>query len=293
MTMRIDQLVRNSADAISAAQHLDSKNKSDSARLDAELLVLHALNKPRSFLYSHSDAVVDNHQLTVINCLVERRCEGVPVAYLLGQKEFWSLMLTVDERVLIPRPETEAIVEYVLQLNLSEQAYIADLGTGSGAIALALATEKPACFVVASDYSAAAVEVAYKNIQQLTLNSDFPNNKIALLRGDWLSAFASNSFDVVVSNPPYIDSQDPHLQQGDVRFEPLSALASADKGYADIKCISRQAKNCLKSGGHLIIEHGYDQREEIIKIVAAEGYLNVVDHDDLNAMPRFVTAVKA
>lgn len=291
MTMRIDQLVRNSAEAINTAQHRDSKNKSDSARLDAELLVLHALNKPRSFLYSHSDFVVDSDQLAVVNHLVERRCEGVPIAYLLGQKEFWSLMLTVDERVLIPRPETEAIIEYVLQLSLPEQACVADLGTGSGAIALALVTEKPAYFVVASDYSAAALEVAYKNVQQLT--AGLSNNKLALLRGDWLSAFAKNSFDVVVANPPYIDSQDPHLQQGDVRFEPLSALVSGDKGYADIKCISQQAKSCLKSGGHLIIEHGYDQREEIIKIVEAEGYLKVVDCADLNAMPRFITAIKA
>ena len=291
MTMRIDQLVRNSAEAINAAQHCDNKDKSDSARLDAELLVLHVLNKPRSFLYSHSDSIIDSDQLAATKHLVQRRCEGVPIAYLLGQKEFWSLMLTVDERVLIPRPETEAVVEYVLQLSLPAQACIADLGTGSGAIALALAVEKPDCFVVASDYSAAAVEVAYKNIQQLT--TGFPNNALALLRGDWLSAFAKNSFDVVVSNPPYIHSQDPHLQQGDVRFEPLSALASKDKGYADIKCISRQAKRCLKSGGHLIIEHGYDQRDEVIKIVTAEGYLNVVDHDDLNAMPRFVTAIKA
>jgi release factor glutamine methyltransferase len=112
-----------------------------------------------------------------------------------------------------------------------------------------------------------------------------------LLRGDWLSALAKNSFDLVVSNPPYIDAQDPHLQQGDVRFEPLSALVSKDSGYDDIKLISRQAKACLKSGGHLIIEHGYDQREAITKIVEAEGYLNVLDHDDLNAMPRFITAI--
>ena len=289
LPMRIDQFVRDSADAISHAQHGD--NKSDSARLDAELLILSAINKTRSFLYAYPDSIIECDQLAVANRLIQRRCEGQPVAYLLGQKEFWSLQLTVDERVLIPRPETEAVVEYILQLDLPAQATIADLGTGSGAIALALATEKPAYFVVASDYSAAAVEVANKNIQQLMV--DAANNKVALLRSDWLSAFAKNSFDLIVSNPPYIDSQDPHLQQGDVRFEPLSALVSSDNGFADIKCISRQARDCLKSGGHLIIEHGYDQRDEIIKMIEAEGYLNVVDHVDLNAMPRFVTAIKA
>lgn len=285
MSMRLDQLVRNSAEVIAAAQH------SDSARLDAELLVLHVLEKPRSFLYSHPESILNANQLATANYLVQRRCEGIPVAYLLGQKEFWSLMLMVDERVLIPRPETEAIIDYVLQLHLPEQASVIDLGTGSGAIALALASEKPSYFVVASDFSEGAIAVAKKNTQQLAANGSC--HEIPLLRGDWLSAFSENSFDLVVSNPPYIDEQDPHLQQGDVRFEPLSALVSKDSGYDDIKLISRQAKACLKNGGHLIIEHGYDQRETIIKIIEAEGYLNVVDHDDLNGMPRFITAVKS
>jgi release factor glutamine methyltransferase len=285
MSLRLDQLVRNCADAIATAQH------SDSARLDAELLVLHVLEKPRSFLYSHPEFIINADQLAAVNHLVQRRCDGIPVAYLLGQKEFWSLMLKVDERVLIPRPETEAIIDYILQLNLPEQASVIDLGTGSGAIALALASEKPNYFVVASDYSEGALSVAKNNVQQLAANGAC--HEIPLLRGDWLSALAKNSFDLVVSNPPYIDAQDPHLQQGDVRFEPLSALVSKDSGYDDIKLISRQAKACLKSGGHLIIEHGYDQREAITKIVEAEGYLNVLDHDDLNAMPRFITAINS
>jgi len=285
MSMRLDQLVRNSAEVIAAVQH------SDSARLDAELLVLHVLEKPRSFLYSHPESILDTNQLAAANYLVQRRCEGTPVAYLLGQKEFWSLMLTVDERVLIPRPETEAIIDYILQLHLPEQASVIDLGTGSGAIALALASEKPRYFVVASDFSEGAIAVAKKNTQQLAANGSC--HEIPLLRGDWLSAFSENSFDLVVSNPPYIDEQDTHLQQGDVRFEPLSALVSKDSGYDDIKLISLQARVCLKNGGHLIIEHGYDQRETIIKIIEAEGYLNVVDHDDLNGMPRFITAVKS
>jgi len=285
MSIRLDQLVRNSAEAIASAQH------SDSARLDAELLVLQVLKKPRSFLYSHPECLIDADQLAAINQLLQRRCEGIPVAYLLGQKEFWSLMLAVDERVLIPRPETEAIIDYVLQLALPEQASIIDLGTGSGAIALALASEKPNYFIVASDYSEGALAVAKQNAQQLAANGVC--HEVPLLRGDWLSALGKNTFDLVVSNPPYIDAQDPHLQQGDVRFEPLSALVSKDFGYDDIQIISRQAKDCLKSGGHLIIEHGYDQREAIIKMIEAEGYRSVIDHDDLNAMPRFVTAIKA
>ena len=284
MSIRLDQLVRNSAEAIASAQ------QSDSARLDAELLVLHVLKKPRSFLYSHPEYIVDTNSSAIINQLLKRRCDGIPVAYLLGQKEFWSLMLTVDERVLIPRPETEAIIDYVLQLDLPEQASVIDLGTGSGAIALALASERPNFFIVASDYSEGALAVAKQNVRQLAASGECHN--IPLLRGDWLSALAKNSFDLVVSNPPYIDAQDPHLQQGDVRFEPLSALVSKGAGYDDIQSISRQAKDSLKSGGHLIIEHGYDQRDVIIKMIEAGGYHSVIDHDDLNGMPRFVTAIK-
>ncbi|MDG1938609.1 MAG: peptide chain release factor N(5)-glutamine methyltransferase [Pseudomonadales bacterium] len=283
--MRLDQLISNSTEAISAAQH------SDSARLDAELLILHALKQSRSFLYAYPESIVNDDQLVAVNRLVQRRCEGEPVAYLLNQKEFWSVPLLVDERVLIPRPETEALIEYILQLPMAEQACIADLGTGSGAIALALSQENPSWSVTATDYSAGAIEVAQHNTQQFA--EQHTGNKISLLRGDWLSAFTEECFDLIVSNPPYIDAQDPHLQQGDVRFEPRSALVSEEQGFADIKCISRQAQLCLKSGGHLIIEHGYDQREAIIKIIQAEGYLNVVDHSDLNAMPRFVTAIKA
>lgn len=285
--MRIDELIAESVVTIDAALSDES-----TARLDAELLLAQVLKKQRSYLYAYPEALVTLEHLAEFYPLLQQRCDGQPMAYLLGEKEFWSLALSVDKRVLIPRPETEEMVEQVLNLPLPQQSVVADLGTGSGAIALALAKEKPQWFVVASDFSSEAVEVAKTNLQQCQKNCNQLAEQFLLLRADWLSAFARNSFDLIISNPPYIDALDTHLKQGDVRFEPLSALVSPNAGLADIEKIVAGADACLKAGGYLAIEHGYDQGGRIVALLDQQGYQDIVDHHDLAGMPRFVIAKK-
>jgi release factor glutamine methyltransferase len=285
--MRIDELIAESVAVIDTALSGES-----TARLDAELLLSHVLKKQRSYLYAYPEVLLKPEHLAEFYPLLQQRCDGQPMAYLLGEKEFWSLSLSVDKRVLIPRPETEEMVEQVLDLPLPPQSVVADLGTGSGAIALALAKEKPHWFVDASDFSAQAVEVAKQNAQQCQENNNQAAEQFLLLRADWLSAFAENSFDLIVSNPPYIDALDAHLKQGDVQFEPLSALVSPNTGLADIEKIVAGADTCLKAGGYLAIEHGYDQGERIIALLDRHGYQDIVDHHDLAGIPRFVIARK-
>lgn len=288
---RVDSFIREaSAALLASADYTDT----DSARLDVELILVKGINKSRSFFYAHPEFIIEVKLLSALWALVKRRAEGIPLAYLLGQKEFWSLSLTVDERVLIPRPETEDMIEAVLQLSLPDEACVVDLGTGSGAIALALATEREEWLVLAVEYASAAAEVALDNIrchqnkQQQPLQAGRPG----LIQADWLSACRPACFDLVVANPPYIAGDDAHLQQGDVRFEPLSALVSADRGFADITCIASQANYCLKRGGYLAIEHGYDQGETVVGIVQAAGFHDVISHKDLAGHARFVLAVK-
>lgn len=241
---------------------------SDSPRLDAEILLAHALHKPRSYLRAFAEVEVDAESEQAFLLLVARRVAGEPVAHLTGEREFWSLPLQVSADTLIPRPDTELLVEQALErIPTDANWHIADLGTGSGAIALAIASERPRCHIVACDISTAALAVAQANAQQLKLNN------VEFRHSDWCSALADDEqFKMIVTNPPYIPAADPHLQQGDVRFESRLALVSGEDGLDAIRLILDQCKQHLISSGWLLIEHGYDQGPQLRELFTAAGY---------------------
>jgi len=250
-------------------------------RVDAELLLLHVLQQPRSWLFTHADDVPDMDVQTAYAALVERRAAGEPVAYITGRRGFWSLDLEVSPATLIPRPETELLVELALQrLPLVAACSVADLGTGSGAIALAIARERPRVRVVATDASAVALAVAQRNAQRLGLRN------VAFVHGDWLAPLAGQHFDLIVSNPPYIEAADPHLAQGDLRFEPPAALASGPDGLDAIRRIVRDARAHLHPDAWLLFEHGWNQGEASRDLLADAGYAEVFTAQDLESRDR-------
>jgi release factor glutamine methyltransferase len=259
----------------------------DEARRDAELLLMHALGVDRAWLYAHADDSIDAAGVARFDELVARRAAGAPMAYLIGQREFWSLDLRVTPDVLIPRPETELLVELALQkIPQGEKLDLADLGTGSGAIALALARERPHAQVLATDASAAALAVARSNAQRLGIaNIDFAH-------GDWCAALGERTFDVIVSNPPYIAASDAHLTQGDLRHEPRAALASGVDGLDAIRHIVRTASANLKTGGWLLLEHGHDQGTAVSELFAQSGFVESFTARDLEARERVSGAVR-
>jgi release factor glutamine methyltransferase len=241
---------------------------SDSPRLDAELLLARVLDKDRSYLFTWPDRQLDATDISVFEELLARRVAGEPVAYILGQQGFWDLDLAVDPATLIPRPDTEVLVEEILQLLPQDNVIMLDVGTGTGAIALALKKERPTWRVFASDYHSDACILAYENAQRNHL-------KVPIFCGDWLQAVAEKTLDLLVSNPPYIANDDPHLHQGDVRFEPKTALVAEQHGMADLTKIAEQARNALRQDGYILLEHGYDQREPIATMLAEFGYINI------------------
>ena len=249
---------------------------SASPRLDAELLLAHVLNRPRSFLRTWPEQVLDSAEVRRFDELLARRRAGEPVAYLLGRQGFWTLDLEVSSATLIPRADTETLIEVVLGLPLVEQARVLDLGTGTGAIALALAQERPSWQVTGCDRVAEAVELARGNAERHGLaNARF-------LLSDWFGAVdPSARFDLIVSNPPYIAEGDLHLQQGDVRFEPASALVSGPDGLDDIRLIVEQAPVHLAESGWLFLEHGWDQAETVAELLSRRGFAAVRSHRDL------------
>ncbi|KHD26455.1 SAM-dependent methyltransferase [Vibrio caribbeanicus] len=248
---------------------------SDSPSLDAAVLLCHALDKPRSFLLTWPDKLLDAEQLTQFASLLERRLGGEPVAYIVGEREFWSLPLDVAPSTLIPRPDTERLVEIALDKASDSEGDILDLGTGTGAIALALASELPNRRVWGVDLKEDARQLASSNAKKLNiLNCEFRS-------GSWFDPIESGTqFALIVSNPPYIEKSDPHLSQGDVRFEPLSALVAEDNGLADIKYISEVARSYLQPDGWLMFEHGYDQGIAVRDLLASLGYDQVETFKD-------------
>lgn len=257
---------------------------SDSARLDIELLLCHILQKNRTYLFTWPDKMLSPEQAEDFLQFFNRRKSGEPIAHILGQREFWSLPLAVNNSTLIPRPDTELLVELVLELfaddSVEQQRTCLDLGTGTGAIVLAIASEKPQWQLVGVDKSADAVALAEKNRRALQFA------QVQIRQSDWFSAIAAQQFDVIVSNPPYIDPQDPHLDQGDVRFEPRSALIADKHGLADIELIVQQGWNYLHEQGWLLLEHGYDQGQAVRDLLTARGFVQVQTRTDLGGNER-------
>ncbi len=246
-----------------------------------DAILAHVLQVSRAYLHAHPELVLSPDQYAHWQKLSSEYEKGKPLAYLLGKKEFWSLDLMVNENVLIPRPETELLVESVLAVFANqENLTIADLGTGSGAIALALAFDKPGWKVYATDFSDKALVVAKKNAERLHLTN------IHFVQGDWLHALPNLTFDVIVSNPPYVSKDDPFLEKNVADFEPQMALFSDNDGLQAIKTIIEESVNFLKPGGYLFVEHGFQQAERIRSIFAEVGYTDMTFLKDLNRLDR-------
>ena len=257
---------------------------SDTPKLDAQVLLAHVLDKDLTYLITWSDQALSVQDTHTFDTLLVRRLKGEPVAYIVGYKEFWSLPLAVAPSTLIPRPDTELLVELVLAQNPSPSFSVLDLGTGTGAIALALASEKPTWKIVAVDYSHEAVELAKSNVERLDIHN------VNIVQSDWFKGLDNERFNVIVSNPPYIDEQDEHLEQGDVRFEPKSALVAPEHGLADIKHIIMNGRRYLSSSGSMYIEHGYNQGEAVREIFEQFGYTQATTEQDLGGNDRVTWA---
>lgn len=261
------------AECLRLAERLN--DVSDTARLDAELLLAHCLNKERIFLFTWPEKQLTEGQQEAFLTALTRRQQGEPVAHIIGYREFWSLPLRVNSSTLIPRPDTELLVEAALDLLPEKPQRILDLGTGTGAVALALASERPDCQIIAVDKCDDAVKLAEVNRAHLQLEN------VRVLQSDWFSQIAPQNFDIIVSNPPYIDAGDKHLQQGDVRYEPLSALVAADDGLADIRAIVQGVIEFNEISCWLLLEHGWQQAEAVQQIMQNAGFLNVKTLRDL------------
>lgn len=253
------------ATLVHAKQQLASS--SDTEAIDAELLLAHSIGKDRSYLYAWPEKELTVDQYCIFESLLSKRLQGEPIAYLLGAREFWSLDLQVTPDVLIPRPDTELLIEYVLQQVLPSDSSLMDMGTGSGAIALALASERPQWHLLATDFSSKALQVAGANAKHLAINN------VRFVESNWFVDVTSSMFDLIVSNPPYIAESDKHLKQGDLRFEPLAALASGHDGLDDLREIISMAPTYLKANGGLVLEHGYDQAEAVQALLAQAGFI--------------------
>ncbi len=251
------------------------------ARHEAEQLLLHVLGRDRAWLFAHGDDPLPASGAATLDAWLARRASGEPLAYLLGRRGFWTLDLQVSPATLIPRPETERLVELALErLPDDRPLRVADLGTGSGAIALALASERPLAQVVATDLSGDALRVAQANAETNRIAN------VAFRQGSWLAPLAGQRFDLIASNPPYIADGDPHLMQGDLRYEPPAALSSGADGLDAIREIVATAPAYLLPGGWLLLEHGWDQGEAIRALLLAAGFVDVATETDIEQRDR-------
>ena len=255
---------------------------SPSPKLDVEVLLAAALGKTRTYLYTWPESKVTPDAYSLFQQYVQRRRQGEPIAYITGEKEFWSLPISVDKDVLIPRPETELLIESVLSLYANDREQpktVVDLGTGTGAIAIALATECPQWIIYAVDKFAAAAFLAKKNCRRLQVEN------IIVVQSDWLAAFGQ-TVDLIVSNPPYIAADDKHLNEGGVRFEPKSALISEENGLADIGKVIGQSHQRLSAGGWLLLEHGYNQANTVLELLRNQGFSDCFVKRDISGNER-------
>ncbi len=268
-------------------QAAEQLRTSDTPQLDAEVLLMHVLGKPRSYLHAWPETQLDTQQLAAFKTLVDQRASGQPVAYLTGKREFWSLDLDVNANTLIPRPDTELLVEQALEkLPADRPLHILDAGTGSGAIALALANERPHWTVFASDRSLPSLAVARNNAIRLKLDN------VYFFAADWCRAMASHMFDALISNPPYIAEQDSHLGEGDVRFEPRSALAAGADGLDDLRRLTGEASRILRPGAQILLEHGFEQAEDVSRLLENNRFTDIGSARDLAGHERVSYARK-
>lgn len=257
------------------------ENTSATADLDARVLLEHSLSRTHAWLLAHGNETIHRDELERYRALIEDRRRGEPVAYITGWKEFWSLRLEVACSVLVPRPETEHLVEHALRLIPEHARYrVADLGTGSGAVALAIARERPACELTATDISIEALRVADNNARRLEIQN------IRFLCGHWYAPLAGRDFDVIVSNPPYIADDDACLLHDDLAYEPVSALKAGPEGLDALHDIGTGASRHLRSGGWILVEHGFSQRQAVRRIFERGGLHRIVCNQDHSGHPR-------
>ena len=275
---RIDTLLRAATERLA--------DVSDSARLDAEILLARAIDVSRSYLFAHPEDLLDDLAVERFDAAIARRMEGEPLAYIHGAKEFWSMELMVTPATLVPRPETELLVDLALrEIPRRAEWQVLDLGTGSGAIALAIARERPLCRITATDISAEALAVARQNARQL----DLP--EIEFLEGNWTAPVAGRSFNIIVSNPPYVRADDAALAA--LTAEPVSALVSGGDGLDAISILARDCGAILEPGGILLIEHGADQAEAVAELLERHGWHDANCHNDYAGLPRVTVARSA
>ncbi len=250
----------------------------DEARFEAQLLLSHVLQVSRTYLYAHANQLLSVFQQKKFLMLIERRCEGVPIAYLLGHRAFWSMDLEVNPSTLIPRPETECLIEIALKILPKEPISILDLGVGSGAIAIALALERPGWKLTGTDISCEALAIAEKNMRKYGIKN------LELKQSNWCLSLPVQQFDAIVSNPPYIAEGDAHLQA--LKYEPLAALVAGPDGLSAIRTIIHQAKRYLKDNGWLLLEHGYNQAKKVQNLLKVNSYKEIATFADLNQVMR-------
>jgi release factor glutamine methyltransferase len=261
-------------------QAIAQLQESESPRRDAEILLGYVTGKARTFILAFGETKLTAAHQQELSVLLARRVKGEPVAHLVGEREFWSLPLRVSPVTLIPRPDTECLVEQALARMPATPCSVLDLGTGTGAIALAIASERPDCDIMALDLIPEAVELARDNASRLGITN------VQVLQSNWFSALNTQRFAVIVSNPPYIDGEDPHLSQGDVRFEPRSALVADNHGFADLRTLIESSRDFLEPGGWLLLEHGWQQSAQTRELFTDAGYTEIQSCQDYGGNDR-------